>query len=123
MYKEASDWLAQTGQGVLVEGGDVIDAMKKRCPFFYIIDLIMCDRASIKPVVLSEELDWENINLDAEQMTEDNEDESTENHDTEDGVDSDDDAIVDPVIIRTTIGGEVVTETVSAPTVIFSGNT
>ena len=24
IYKEASDWLAQTGQGVLAEGGDVI---------------------------------------------------------------------------------------------------
>jgi hypothetical protein len=29
MYKEASDWLAQTGQGVLAEGGDVTDAVKK----------------------------------------------------------------------------------------------
>jgi hypothetical protein len=97
--------------------------MKKRCPFFYIIDLIMCDRASIKPMVLLEELDWENINLDAEQMTEDNEDEYTENYDTEDGVDSDDDAEVDPAIIRSTIGGEVVTETVSSPTVMISGTT
>jgi hypothetical protein len=34
MYKEASDWLAQTDQGVLAEGGDVTDAVKKRCPFF-----------------------------------------------------------------------------------------
>jgi len=30
MYKEASDWLAQTGQGVLAEGGDVTDAVMKR---------------------------------------------------------------------------------------------
>ena len=29
MYKDAADWLAQTGQGVLAEGGDVTDAVKK----------------------------------------------------------------------------------------------
>ncbi len=34
MYKDASDWLLQAGQGVLAEGGDVTDAVKKRCPFF-----------------------------------------------------------------------------------------
>jgi hypothetical protein len=60
MYKEASDWLAQTGQGVLAEGGDVTDAVMKRWPFFYIIDPIMCDRPSIKPWALSNELDWNN---------------------------------------------------------------
>ncbi len=61
MYKEASDWLAQTGQGVLVEGGDVTGAMKKRCQFFMVIDPIMHVCASIKPLALSEELDWKKI--------------------------------------------------------------
>ncbi len=77
--KEASDRLAQIGQGVLAEGGVVTDAVKKRCPFFYVIDLIMCNCASIKLLALSEDLDWENINVGAEQMTEDNDDDSTYN--------------------------------------------
>jgi hypothetical protein len=34
MYKEASDWLVQIEQGVLAEGGDVTDAVTKRCTFF-----------------------------------------------------------------------------------------
>ncbi len=43
MYKEALDWLAQTGQGVLAKVIDVTDAVKKRCPLFYAIDLIIYD--------------------------------------------------------------------------------
>jgi hypothetical protein len=66
MYKEASDWLAQTGQGVLAEGGDVTDAVQKRCPFFYIIEPIMCDRPSIKPLALSDDLILENLGIEDE---------------------------------------------------------
>jgi hypothetical protein len=43
MYKEASDFLAQTGQGVLAEGGEVTDAVMNRYQFFYLIDPIRCD--------------------------------------------------------------------------------
>jgi hypothetical protein len=50
MYKKASDWLTQTGQGHTAEGGDVTYAIKKRRPFFYIIDPIICYYASIKPL-------------------------------------------------------------------------
>jgi hypothetical protein len=98
MYKEVSDWLAKTGQRVLAEGGDVTDAMKKRCPFFYVIDPIMCNHASIKLLALSEEMDWENISLNTEQMTENNDD-STYNPDTDTGVDSHNDAEVNPLSI------------------------
>ena len=107
MYKEASDWLSQTGQGVLAEGGDVTDAVKKRCPFFYIIDPIMCDRASIKPLALSEDLDWENI---------DNEGTSITDVDVHDAFHSAEESIEEPTIITvtTTIGDEVRTESVTA---------
>jgi len=50
------------------EGGDVTDANKKRCPFFYIIDPIMRDRPSIKPLALSDELDWENLENESTEM-------------------------------------------------------
>jgi hypothetical protein len=60
-YKDASNWLSQTGQGVLAEGGDVTDAVEKHCPFFYIIDPIVRDRPSINPLALSDELDFNNL--------------------------------------------------------------
>jgi hypothetical protein len=40
-YKDALDWLSQTGQSVLAEGVDVTDAVEKHYPDFYIIDPIM----------------------------------------------------------------------------------
>jgi hypothetical protein len=57
MNMESTDWLNQTDQGVLAEGGDFTDAVQKRCPFFCKIDPIMCDCASIKPLALSDDLD------------------------------------------------------------------
>jgi len=106
MYKDAADWLAQTGQGVLAEGGDVTDAVKKRCPFFYIIDPIMRDRPSIKPLALSDELDWENLENESTEM------EVTDLSDFP-GVD---DSVDEPtmVTITTRTGDEVTTETIVA---------
>jgi hypothetical protein len=112
------------GQGVLAEGGHVTHAMKKRCPFFYIIDPIMCDRASSKPLALSEVLDWENNNADAEQMMEDNSyDDSMYDPDTDAGGDSDNDAGVNPLLITgMTIGGEVGTDSVIGTTETIYSN-
>jgi len=35
MHNGASDWLAKTEQGVLPGGGDITDAVTKRCPFLF----------------------------------------------------------------------------------------
>jgi len=46
-YRSASDWLMNTGEGCLEHGEDVATYMKKLCPFFYEIDEVMCDCASV----------------------------------------------------------------------------
>jgi hypothetical protein len=47
----------------LIKEKGIFDAVGKKMLFCYVIDLIMCDRASIKPLALSEDLDWENIDI------------------------------------------------------------
>lgn len=56
-------------------GGDVTDAVEKQCPFFYMIDPIMHDHASIKSPPLSDDFDWENLGIKDEFM--DNSEDST----------------------------------------------
>jgi hypothetical protein len=46
-YKKANDWLCSTGQGILEEGGDIQDKIKKMYPYFYQIHPIMKDRPSV----------------------------------------------------------------------------
>jgi hypothetical protein len=76
-------------------------------PFFYVIDPIMCNHPSIKPLALSEDLDWENL---------DNDDTSI----AEGGVDaafhSLEGRVEDPTITAVTakIGDQIHTESVTA---------
>jgi hypothetical protein len=72
----------------------------------------MCDHASIKPLALSKELDWENVKLDTKQTPEDNGDGSTYHYYAYASVDSADEAVQEPKTKRTAIGGEVITENV-----------
>jgi hypothetical protein len=53
-YKKANDWLYGTGQGVLEEGGDMQDKIKKMCPYFYQIHPIMKDRSEVNPLAIAE---------------------------------------------------------------------
>jgi hypothetical protein len=57
-HKIATDWLTATGAGLLAEGNKVSEYIKRLCPFFYEIEYIMCDGASICPLALSEEIDF-----------------------------------------------------------------
>ena len=58
-YRATRDWLEHTGAGILEEDPDscITDIVVKRCPFFYEIDMVMCDRASIRPLALSETME------------------------------------------------------------------
>jgi hypothetical protein len=40
-YQKCNDWVNQTGHRILDEGGDITDAMNKRCSFFYTLEPIM----------------------------------------------------------------------------------
>jgi hypothetical protein len=78
-FKDASDWLNATGAGLVDQGKDVSDYVKKLCPFFYIIEDIMADRACINPLALSEEIDLTmGIEVYASKSSPDNNDDSSE---------------------------------------------
>jgi hypothetical protein len=79
-------------------GGDVTDAVEKQCPFFYMIDPIMHDYASIKSPPLSDDLDWENLGIEDEFM--DNSEDSTYADTNEKEDDS-------PVFVCTTCGDDI----------------
>jgi len=53
-YKKAFDFVNNTGQGLMEDGQDITDIMKKMCPYFYELDPIMGSRASTRPMGLFE---------------------------------------------------------------------
>jgi hypothetical protein len=42
-YRKCNNWVNQTGQGILDEGGDITDDVNKHCSFFYTLEPIMRD--------------------------------------------------------------------------------
>ncbi len=53
-YRKTNDWINQTGQGIIDEGGDITDAVNKRCSYFYLLQPIMADRPGTNPMVVKE---------------------------------------------------------------------
>jgi hypothetical protein len=53
-YKKAFDFVTNTGQGLMDEGKDVTEIVKKMCPYYYELDHIMGSRASTYPIELFE---------------------------------------------------------------------
>jgi hypothetical protein len=56
-YQAARDWVEAMGKGVLEHGEDITTRMTKMCPFYYQVDEIMRDHASIWPLALSESME------------------------------------------------------------------
>ena len=53
-YKNAHDFVNNTGQGLMDEGKDITEIVKKMCSYYYMLDPIMGNRASTKPLELFE---------------------------------------------------------------------
>jgi hypothetical protein len=53
-YRKTNDWINQTGQGIIDEGGDITDVVNKRCSYFYLLEPIMADRPGTNPMVVNE---------------------------------------------------------------------
>jgi hypothetical protein len=53
-YRKTNDWINQTGQGIIDEGGDITDIVNKRCSYFYLLEPIMADRPGTNPLMVSE---------------------------------------------------------------------
>jgi hypothetical protein len=53
-YRKTNDWINQTGQGIIDEGGNITDAINKRCSYFYLLEPIMVDRPGTNPLVVKE---------------------------------------------------------------------
>ncbi len=51
-YKKAYDYVSSTGQGLMEEGKDITEYVKKLCPFYYVLDPVMASRASTKPLAM-----------------------------------------------------------------------
>ncbi len=41
--RKTYDWIKQTGQGILDEGGDVQDIVLKKCLYFCVLESVMVD--------------------------------------------------------------------------------
>jgi hypothetical protein len=61
LYNDASDWLSTNWVSCVSQGWGSSRRCNKALSFFYIIDPIMCDCPSIKPLALSDDLDFENL--------------------------------------------------------------
>jgi len=59
-YRTAHDFVHNTGQGLMDEGQDITDIVKKMCPFFYLLDPIMGNRASTRWLTLFDSEDPNN---------------------------------------------------------------
>ena len=81
LYKETSDWISQTGQGVKENEGEerFLEVVQKRCKFYWQLEPVMQDRHSIKPPFNSDMPD--DVSFDDSKKSDDN--------DTDDGDDSD----------------------------------
>ena len=53
-YKKTFNFVNNTGKGLMEDGQDITDIMKKMCPYFYVLDPIMGSRASTLPLGLFE---------------------------------------------------------------------
>ncbi len=51
-YKKAYDFVSNMGQGLMEEGKDITEYVKKLCPFYYVLDPVMASRASTKPLAM-----------------------------------------------------------------------
>ena len=82
-YKKAFDFVSNTGQGLMEEGKDITEYVKKLCPFYYVLDPIMASRASTKPLAM-----FDSADADGEE-SEDVDDEADEADEPDDPKDSD----------------------------------
>ncbi|RHZ14177.1 hypothetical protein DYB31_012057 [Aphanomyces astaci] len=55
-YRSACDWLANTGQGI-VDEDSIQKEVQRLCPYYYVLDEVMRDRASTAPLVTSDNLE------------------------------------------------------------------
>jgi hypothetical protein len=46
------DWVKQTGQGILDEGGDIQDIVLKKCPYYYMLEAVMANCPGMDPLDL-----------------------------------------------------------------------
>jgi hypothetical protein len=53
-YKKSFNFITNTGQGLMDEGKDITEYVKKMCPYYYELDPIMASRASTKPLSMFE---------------------------------------------------------------------
>ena len=71
-YKKAFDFVSNTGQGLMDEGKDITEYVKKLCPYYYELDPIMASRASTKPLSMFES-EGDIVDVDSEK-SDDNDD-------------------------------------------------
>jgi len=55
-FRNAADWMENTGQGVEQGGLDWRGAILKRSPYFFELEEVMGERASTKPLMTSDKL-------------------------------------------------------------------
>jgi hypothetical protein len=76
-YKKAYDFVSNTGQGLMEEGKNITEHVKKLGPFYYVLDPVMASRASTKPLAMFDSADGD-------------EDESEASNEDDDAVEPDD---------------------------------
>ncbi len=70
-YKKAFDFVTNTGQGLMDEGKDITEYVKKLCPYYYELDPIKASRASTKPLSMFES-EGDIIDVDSEKSDNNN---------------------------------------------------